>query len=95
MKKIKVILEATLEVPDNVKMGVDMFNIPYYLTMNDLELFPYIAFDENGVLTSTKDYNCEVLEIDTKIAFAFGAANPFLSQLILIISAVGALKFAL
>jgi hypothetical protein len=67
MKKIKVILEATLEVPDNVKMGVDMFNIPYYLTMNDLELFPYIAFDDSGVLTSTKDYNCEVLEIDTKI----------------------------
>jgi hypothetical protein len=31
----------------------------------------------------------------TKIAFAFGAANPFLSQLILIISAVGALKFAI
>ncbi len=67
MKKIKVVIETTLGFPDDVELRMDKNDIPCYIKMNDLYLYPIIKFDGMDELAYLSDYDIKVLEIDTKI----------------------------
>ena len=67
MKKIKVVIETTLGFPDDIELRMNKNNIPCYIKMNDLNLYPIIKFDGMSELAYLSDYDIKVLEIDTKI----------------------------
>ena len=70
MKKIKVILEVILDIPEKMELGVDVNDIPYYFIATDgLELHPNLGFDVSyeKEMARPSDEGCEVLEVNTKI----------------------------
>ena len=67
MKKIKVVIEATLGFPDDIELGMNKNGIPYCIKMKYQNLYPIIKFDGMDELAYLSDYDIKVLEIDTKI----------------------------
>lgn len=72
MKRIKVTLEVVLDIPEEMELGVDVNDIPYYLIPKDgLELHPSLGFDlVNGKLSmpiQSTWWDCEEVSVYTKI----------------------------
>jgi len=70
LKRIKVTIEAILEIPEEMELGVDVNDIPYCLiSKDDLELHPNLGFEDwdNNKLSNPADEGCEVVSVYTKI----------------------------
>jgi hypothetical protein len=70
MKRIKVTLEVVVDIPEEMELGVDVNDIPYYLISKDgLELHPSLGFDvaNDNKLSNPSDEGCEVVSVYTKI----------------------------